>query len=161
MKIKTVLILIKIHNIPFMLCLFKVGIVHISMIDPQFIFRWIKMQCHSTSHLFTFVYGAIQVGSHQVRNLLDHTSQHSGENGWLAVKHSQELLKRNGWPAPYLRSTPSDVSQSIWISTCSSVRNGSAIIAHYGLSNAKPFIIDLILWLPETNFRLRNTTEPR
>ena len=43
----------------------------------------------------------------------------------------------------------------------SSVRNGSAIIAHYGLSNAKPLIIDLILWLPETNFRLRNTTEPR
>ena len=43
----------------------------------------------------------------------------------------------------------------------SSVRNGSAIIAHYGLSNAKPLIIDLILWLPEMNFRLRNTTEPR
>ena len=34
-----------------------------------------------------------------------------------------------------------------------SVRNRSGIIAQHGVSNAKPSMVDLILWLPETNFR--------
>ena len=35
----------------------------------------------------------------------------------------------------------------------SSVHNRSSIIAQYGVSNAKPSMVDLILPLPETNFR--------
>ena len=34
-----------------------------------------------------------------------------------------------------------------------SVRNRSGIIAQHGVSNAKPSMVDLILRLPETNFR--------
>ena len=31
-------------------------------------------------------------------------------------------------------------------------RNRSDIIAQHGVSNAKPSMVDLILWLQETNF---------
>ena len=34
-----------------------------------------------------------------------------------------------------------------------SVRNQSDIIARYGLSNAKPSLVDFILQLPEVNLR--------
>ena len=37
--------------------------------------------------------------------------------------------------------------------TFTSVRNRSGIIAQHGVSNAKPSMVDLILWLPETNFQ--------
>ena len=43
----------------------------------------------------------------------------------------------------------------------SSVRNRSGIIAHEGLPNAKPLIVDFILLLPETNFRLKTNTDPK
>ena len=39
-----------------------------------------------------------------------------------------------------------------WV-TLDSVRNRSGIIAQYGVSNAKPSMVNLILRLPETNFR--------
>ena len=42
-----------------------------------------------------------------------------------------------------------------------SVRNRSGIIAHEGLPNAKPLIVDFILLLPETNFRLKTNTDPK
>ena len=41
----------------------------------------------------------------------------------------------------------------VWGGSQSSVRNRSGIIAQHGVSNAKPSMVDLILWLPETNFR--------
>ena len=41
-----------------------------------------------------------------------------------------------------------------------SARNRSGIIAHEGLPNAKPLIVDFILLLPETNFRLKTNTDP-
>ena len=37
--------------------------------------------------------------------------------------------------------------------TLYSVRNRSGIIAQHGVSNAKPSMVDLILWLPEKNFQ--------
>ena len=33
------------------------------------------------------------------------------------------------------------------------IHNRSGIITQHGVSNAKPSMVDLILWLPETNFR--------
>ena len=52
-------------------------------------------------------------------------------------------------------------NQSILCITDSSVRNRSGIIAHEGLPNAKPLIVDFILLLPETNFRLKTNTDPK
>ena len=42
-----------------------------------------------------------------------------------------------------------------------SVRNRSGIIAHEGLPNAKPLIVDFILLLPQTNFQLKTNTHPK
>ena len=52
------------------------------------------------------------------------------------------------------------VSVCIIRSVCS-VRNRSDIIAHEGLPNAKPLIVDFILLLPETNFRLKTNADPK
>ena len=45
--------------------------------------------------------------------------------------------------------------------TICSIRNRSGIIAHEGLPNAKPLIVDFILLLPETNFRLKTNADPK
>ena len=45
--------------------------------------------------------------------------------------------------------------------TGGSDRNRSGIIADDGLPNAKPSILDFILLLSETNFRLKINTEPK
>ena len=41
----------------------------------------------------------------------------------------------------------------VWGGSQSSIRNRSGIITQHGVSNAKPSMVDLILQLPETNFR--------
>ena len=53
------------------------------------------------------------------------------------------------------------VAECVKTHKLSSVRNRSGIIAHEGLPNAKPLIVDFILLLPETNFRLKTNTDPK